>query len=57
MAKNHKNAFFTIPKSKKGLFQINHSCSSVVYNAIGMTGKNKDELPRQLFDVFNTSNN
>jgi myosin heavy subunit len=42
MIKNHKNANFTIPKSKKGLFQINHSCSSVVYTAIGMTGKNKD---------------
>jgi myosin heavy subunit len=43
MAKNHKNAFFAIPaKAKKGQFQINHSCSSVVYTAIGFTGKNKD---------------
>lgn len=41
-----------IPKSKKGLFLINHSCSPVNYNTAGFAGRNKDEFPQQLLDVI-----
>lgn len=58
IVKNHqKNAVITIPKSKRGHFQINHSCSPVSYNTSGFTGKNKDEFPRQLLEVIKSSKN
>ena len=37
-----KNPVITIPKTKRGFFQINHSCSPVSYNTDGFTSKNKD---------------
>lgn len=43
IVKNHqKSTVITIPRSKRGHFQINHSCSPVTYNTAGFTGKNKD---------------
>ena len=41
-----------IPKSKKGIFLINHSCSPVNYNTSGFTSRNKDEFPQQLLEVI-----
>jgi myosin heavy subunit len=51
--KNHqKNEFLQIPKGKKGLFLINHSCSPVNYSTSGFTNRNKDEFPQQLLDAI-----
>lgn len=41
-----------IPKSKKGILLISHSCSPVNYNTAGFTSRNKDEFPQQLLDVI-----
>lgn len=58
ITKNHQKAnVVTIPKSKRGHFQVNHSCSPVVYNTNGFTGKNKDEFPKQLLEVIADSKN
>ena len=55
--KNHpKNQFVQIPRSKKGLFLVNHSCSPVTYNTAGFTGRNKDSFPQQLLDVIMRGN-
>jgi myosin heavy subunit len=56
IVKNHpKNQFLQLPKSKRGIFMISHSCSPVNYSTAGFTSRNKDEFPQQLLDIIATS--
>lgn len=51
--KNHKkNNVIEIPKSKRSMFKVNHSCSPVEYNTNGFTAKNKDSFPNQMLEVI-----
>jgi len=43
IARSHsKNQFVTIPKGKRGIFMISHSCSPVNYHTAGFAARNKD---------------
>lgn len=55
---SHKqNANFLIPKLNKDGFIIVHTAKDVEYNIIGFREKNKDELPKNIPEVFETSKN
>lgn len=57
MRQHDENPFVEIPKLKRGMFLITHSCSPVTYNTMGFARSNKDEFPQQLLDVVLKSNN
>lgn len=54
----HKtNGFFQIPKLNKDGFIVVHTAKDVEYNVIGFREKNKEDLPKNINFVFESSKN